>query len=175
MFIALCFDVRSRLFNRDNEDNLKAEDEQRLAGWNEDKLLGLSAIFKKELALVLKDCNDATDTDRAAARDLLVACLQSDPEKRPTMESVLKLPFLSGRDAGHERVMDELSMMKKQGVEFFEVMVTKADEHHEVVVTKVDAIAKQLTQAEVTLVILTSQSVLHARLRDANFTRSPVR
>lgn len=84
--------LRSPLFMRSNDDNLVLEDQQqRLVLW--------SGLNPKERSLVLskENCEGASDEDRAAACELLDQCLQRDPEQRPTMRTVLKLAFFSGR------------------------------------------------------------------------------
>jgi serine/threonine protein kinase len=132
--------LRSPLFVRSNTDNLVLEDQQqRLAAW--------TGLHSKELALVLKDCKSASDAEKAAACDLLKRCLQSEPEQRPTMKSVLEFPFLSGRAADMQRILD----------------------NHDVLNTKMDALAVQLQHAKVTIAIVTLPS--HARLRAQNFAR----
>jgi hypothetical protein len=90
------------LFHRDIKDNLVPEERNRLATWTR------LEPDCKELTLVLKDCTDATDDDRAAARELLVQCLEPKPELRRTMESVLKLAFFSGRTAELRRIEDKI-------------------------------------------------------------------
>jgi serine/threonine protein kinase len=88
------------LFHRDIEDNLVPTERKRLATW--------TGLKPEELALVLDDCTDATDDDKAAACELLVQCLQSKPELRPTMESVLKLAFFNGRTADMQLLHEDM-------------------------------------------------------------------
>jgi serine/threonine protein kinase len=91
---------RRRLFNRDNEDNLVVEEQQKLANWG-----GLSADEQEQ---VLKDCMEAGGDDRAAAVDLLVRCLQRDPKQRPSIKDVLEMEFISGINASILRIERKL-------------------------------------------------------------------
>jgi serine/threonine protein kinase len=85
---------------RSNDDNLVLEEQQqRLAAW--------TGLEPQELALVLKNCKSASDLERAAACDLLERCLQSKPEQRPTMQSVLEFAFLNGRAADMKLLLDK--------------------------------------------------------------------
>jgi hypothetical protein len=132
------------------------EEQQQLANW--------TGLKPKELALVLKDCTDATESDKAAACELLVQCLQSKPERRPTMEAVLNFPFFSGHEAGMELVLKHLDIVMKRQVEHHEVQV----EHNEVMIVKVDALAEKLEQAKVCVTILACQFSSHTQLHDPN-------
>jgi serine/threonine protein kinase len=89
-----------RLFNRDNDDNLVLEEQQKLANWG-----GLSADEQEQ---VLKDCTEAGSNDRAAAVDLLICCLQRDPKQRPIMKEVLEMEFISGINASILRIERKL-------------------------------------------------------------------
>jgi hypothetical protein len=136
---------------RSNDDNLvqwisDMDQQQRLATW--------SGLEETELALVLKDCQDATDAERAAARDLLMRCLQAKPEARPTMEAVLEFAFISGRTADMQLILgNQGAIMSNQG---------KMD-------AKMDALAVQLRQAKVTITILTLHISLTRTFACAHF------
>jgi serine/threonine protein kinase len=111
------------------------DQQQRLVTW--------SGLKETERCLVLKECGDANDSDRAAAQELLDKCLQRDPLLRSSMGQVLELAFISGRAADMKALLDgQNSLLKK-----VDAVKATVDDTNE----KVDSLSDQLQKAQVGL------------------------
>ena len=58
------------------------------------ELLNWRTVDARRLELIFAECKTIDPTKREDARHLITWCLQSDPERRPTMEQVLAHRFL---------------------------------------------------------------------------------